>query len=176
MKDVEAENELLKEEIKMLNRKITRLQVEKINLLESNKPASLVEGIKDGISAAIKQYFPRLGAKKLGKAIISVCWSFCSGIARPGLMCKARTYLCGNVYNPQAILSALDLAGGVCNLQAYQVIYNIDLMTKDPYKTEKRNNILLHEWKVRDATKKLHKFCDYFVPMKHYVTPNGKCI
>ena len=114
----------------MLNRKNTCQQVQKNNLLESSKPASLVEGIKYGISAIIKQYFPPMGGKKLGKAISSVCWSFCGGIARPGLMRKTRTYLRENMYTSQAILSALELAGGVCNLQAYQVIYIIDMMTK----------------------------------------------
>ena len=83
LKDIEAENKLLKEEIKMLNRKIPHLQVQKNNLLESRKPAILVEGTKDGICTAIKQYFPSLGGNKLGKDICSVCWSFCDGIAKP---------------------------------------------------------------------------------------------
>ena len=62
---------------------------------------------------------------------------FREGVARCLLMLTARTYICDVVYTPQAVLKALDLAGGVCSLQAYQVIYAIDLMSKDPYKKHK---------------------------------------
>ena len=98
------------------------------------------------------------------------------GIVRQGIVKKARIYLRENVYTPQAVLSSLDLAGGICSLKAYHVIYTIDLMCKDPYKTEKRNTVLPHEWRVRDEEKKLHKYCDFYIPMRHYVTKNGKCL
>ena len=91
-------------------------------------------------------------------------------------MSKARTYLRTNVFSPQAILSALDLAGGICSLQAYHIIYQIDRLSKDPYKAGKRNTVLPHKWHVRQACKKLHRYCDVVIPMKHYISTNGECI
>ena len=91
-------------------------------------------------------------------------------------MGKARTYLRANLFTPQAVLSALDIAGGICSLQAYHVIYMIDKMSKDPFNADKRNTVLPHEWRIREASKKLHKFCDIVVPMKHEVTINGECV
>ena len=52
----------------------------------------------------------------------------------------------------------------------------IDKMSKDPFNTDKRNTVLPHEWRIREASKKLHKFCDIVVPMKHEVTINGECV
>ena len=49
-------------------------------------------------------------------------------------------------------------------------------MSKDLYKTGKRDTVIPHEWRAREATKNLHKYCDYLIPMRHHVTRNGECI
>ena len=111
----------------------------------------MAEAIQDGISSVIGIFYAQTGIKKIGKTVSEACWQFREGIARPLMMTRARTYLRANVFTPQAILSALDLAGGVCSLKAYQIIYQIDCMSKDPYKGGKKNTILPHKWRVRQA-------------------------
>ena len=50
-------------------------------------------------------------------------------------------------------------------------------MANDPYRELKsKATVLPHEWRVRAASTKLHKFCDWFIPMKHYITKHGECI
>ena len=68
-------------------------------------------------------------------------------------MNRARKYIRKNIYTPQAALSALDLAGGICSLKAYQIIYMIDNLLKDPLKEKSRrdNTLLPHEWQVHEA-------------------------
>ena len=57
------------------------------------------------------------------------------------------------------------------------MLYLIDYLSKDPLKgRDKRNNLLSHEWRVREVSKKLHRFCDVYIPMRHYVSPNSKCV
>ena len=107
-------------------------------IVERHKPSSLVEGITDSITAVVNKFYWRTGAKKLGKAISNVCWKFKDGVARRLMMSMTRTYICDIVYTPQAVLAALDITGGICSLQAYPVIYTIELMSKDPEKTQKR--------------------------------------
>ena len=124
----------------------------------------------------LTKFFPRIGPKKIGAALSKVCWKFQEGCARKELMSKAQKYIREHVFTPQAVLSALDFAGEVCSLQAYQVIYIVDFLSKDPLKSHKRNTIILHEWRVRESAKKLHRFCDIVVPMKHYISENGKCV
>ena len=52
----------------------------------------------------------------------------------------------------------------------------IDSMFKDPYKSNKRNNVLPHEWRVHESSKKLHQYCDYKVTMKNHISENNACI
>ena len=143
--------------------KITCLQLQLSDIVERHKPSSLLEGITDSITAVVDKFYWRTGAKKLGKAISNVCWNIKDRVAQRKIMLTTRTYIRDVVYTPQAVLAALDIVGGICSRQAYQVIYAIELMSKDPYKTRKRNMVLLHEWRVREATKKLHKYCDYLI-------------
>ena len=86
-------------------------------------------------------------------------------------------YLCDHVFTPGNILSAMDLAGGVCNLQAYEVIRSVEiLLGKILTQSKKFETILPHKWRICNTCKKLHQYCDLVIPMKHYVTINDKCI
>ena len=67
----------------------------------------------DSISVVVKKYYWQTGAKKLGEVISDVCWNLREGFTQHFLMSKARTYIRDVVYTPQAVLKALDLAGGV---------------------------------------------------------------
>ena len=81
------------------------------------------------------------------------------------------------MYTPQAVLRALDMAGGVCNLKAYEVIWKIEFLSRDPLHDFKRNSTVLpHEWKIKAASKRMNEYCNKILPMRHYITPNGKCL
>ena len=70
----------------------------------------------------------------------------------------------------------MDLAGGTCNLKAYQIIRSVEFSSNDPYKFTGNNSCLPHEWRIRQASEKLHEYCDFCIPMNHHVTENGECI
>ena len=127
LKEYKVKNKTLKEKIYSMSRKILRYESKSGDIL-AKRLASVLDAVVGGLSGIVGRYFPRLGNKKLDKAISEACWSFKDGIAQRGIMSKARTYLRETVFTPQAVLSALYFTGGVCSLQAYQVIYNINYL------------------------------------------------
>ena len=99
------------------------------------------------------------------------------GVSRKSMIKRAHSYLQAYVYTPANILKAMDLAGCVCNLQAYEVIRSVEMTAKDPYAIKTaRDSVLPHKWRIRHASKKLHEYCDAIIPMKHHVTKNSECV
>ena len=163
--------EELRDERKQNMRKISSLE-SKISNIEVSGATNLTNAIQSAINAVLSSpRFCRLGGRKIGQAISNACWEVRNGIARNQIMKTARSYLRDHVFTPSNILRAMDLAGGVCNLQAYEVIRSVEFVAKDPYGiNNKRESVLPHEWRVRHASKKLHQYCDVVIPMKHHIT------
>ena len=119
----------------------------------------------------------RYSPARVGKNVADACWDLMDGVDQFALMKKGRTYLRENVFTPQAILRRIDMAGGVCNLKAYEIIRSVEILSTDPLKSSKRDSsILPHEKKIRDASMTLNAYAQKMLPMKHYNTPNGECI
>ena len=167
----------MRTERKTYMRKISTLQ-SKLSNVEVSEAPSLWEALEIGISSVLNSTkYCRLGAKKVAAAINDACWCVKNGVARKENIKRARKYLRGFVFTPQNVLKALDLAGGVCNLKAYTVIRSVELVSKDPYKFDVNNDsVLPHEWRVRQASEKVHEYADAVIPMKHHVSNNGECV
>ena len=73
-----------------------------------------------------------------------MAWSVQEGIAQFEILRHARSYLRAFVYTPQAVLRALDMAGGVCNLKAYEVIQKTEFLSRGPFMTSKGTQQCFH--------------------------------
>ena len=178
--DIERKDNLINkmsDERKNLVTRICRLQ-NKCDEGSTEKPSTMADGIKCAVESVLNRFYSRFGPRKVGEAIADACWSVRDGVARIGIMEKARSYLRKHVFNPQSILKAMDLAGGTCNLKAYDVIRSVETLANEPYKYRgsHRNSLLPHECHVWEASKKVHQICDAVLPMKHYVTEHGECL
>ena len=167
----------LRKERKRQCRKISKLESKICSINLEEKRDNILESIEYSIEAVLNRHYCRYGARRVGEAIAKACWNVRDGVARSGMMTIARTHLRENVFNPQNILKAMDLAGGTCNLAAYTVIRSVELAANDPYcMRAKKHSILPHEYNIRQASKLVHKFCDIIIPMQHYVSENGECV
>ena len=86
-----------------------------------------------------------------------MAWKIRGGAAQFKILQHTRSYLCAFVYTPQAILKAMDMAGGggVCNMKAYNIIRKIETESRDPLHDYKQDSTVLpHEWEVCAALKK----------------------
>ena len=54
----------------------------------------------------------------------------------------------------------MDVAGGVCNLKAYDIIRKIEKDSKDPHHDYKQDSTVIpHKWKVWAASTQMNNYC-----------------
>ena len=118
------------------------------------------------MTSVINKCFKHTSPAKLGKSIADICWYISDGIAQINVLQYARSYLHMHVYTPANILKAMDMAGGVCNLVAYKILYSVEHLSRDPLLDNRKNcYVLPHEWKIREASKKMNLYADSILPM-----------
>ena len=85
-----------------------------------------------------------MSPSKVVEAIANTCWNIREGVAQFEMMKISQSYLQTHVFSPQNVLCALDIAGGVCNLSAFQVIRNIETWVNDPLQNKKQTVLHFH--------------------------------
>ena len=169
--DLKKEKQNLQKEVSRLNRLVKKY----CEVL--TRPKSLAEGIETAINYIVNNFFASQAASTVGKIIGDVAWKIRGGAAQFKIMQHARSYLRAFVYTPQAVLKAMDMAGGICNMKAYDIIRKIETESRDRLHDYKQDSsVLPHEWKVRAASKRMNQYCQKILPMKHYHTQHGECL
>ena len=118
------------------------------------KPASLTQGVTSVINGLVRKYYSRYGESRVGREIIAGIWNkkICGGAATKCATIKVvKKYYQDNIFTPEKILRAMDIAGGTCNLKALTILRDVEVCTNDPFKDTSRKRcdaILPHEWRV----------------------------
>ena len=169
--DLRTQKQKLQKEILRLNKIIKKYRA------VLGRPKSLADGIETAINFIVDKFFSSQTSDTIGKIIGDVAWRIRDGAAQIKIMQHARTYLRTFVYTPQAVLRAMDMAGGTCNMKAYDIIRKIETDSRDPLHVYKQDSTVLpHEWKVRAASRRMNQYCQKILPMKHYHTQHGECL
>ena len=167
--DLQKEKEKLQNEILKLKETIKKLR------LVIGKPKSLRIGIENTINYFVDKYYQNCTTSYIGIAIADSAWAICDGISQFHIMKHAHSYLRAHVYMPQAIVKAMDMAGGICNLKAYQIIHTIETLSKDPLQDYSKDATALpHKWRVQMVSKHMNEYAQKILPMKHYYTEHGE--
>ena len=106
-------------ERQQLQQRLSRLEGWLSNLSTSDDNLSLPEALCTAMDAMInKDKYKRYDSRIIGLNVGDAWWKFHEGIAQGDIIKIKRKYLRENLFTPQAILKAMDLTGGTCNLKA----------------------------------------------------------
>jgi hypothetical protein len=118
---------------------------------------------------SVVQKHRRMGQERVGKIIAEAAWDAAEGAAQAALIKRSTKWIRENLYTPQAVLKAMDIAGGTLGFQGLEVLRTVETKNKRYY----RGSLLPCRSDIIRCQRIVEEFGETHVPYRHYIMPDG---